>query len=72
MDKVFIEALTNEEVCGNRVDGQFTSRAYDNMLKACSEKLKFPFTKNHLKNRLKTLKSNFGEVKDLFNASGSG
>ena len=34
MDKVFIEALTNEEVCGNRVDGQFTSRAYDTMLKA--------------------------------------
>ena len=42
------------------------------MVKACLGILEFPFTKDHLKNRLKTLKSNFGEVKDLFNASGWG
>ncbi|KAK9725386.1 hypothetical protein RND81_05G140300 [Saponaria officinalis] len=72
MDKVFLDSLMNEVACGNRVDGQFTSHAYDNIIKECTEKLNHPFTKDHLKNRLKTIKSNFNEVFDLFGASGWG
>ncbi|KAK9671719.1 hypothetical protein RND81_12G049900 [Saponaria officinalis] len=62
----------NEVACGNRVDGQFKSHAYDNIIKECTEKLNHPFTKDHLKNRLKIIKSNFNEVFDLFGASGWG
>ncbi|XP_074287285.1 uncharacterized protein LOC141612416 isoform X2 [Silene latifolia] len=72
MDKFFIDALMNEVVLGNRVDGSFTSHAYDNIVKECSEKMKLPLTKDHLKNRLKTIKKNFNEVFDLFGASGWG
>ncbi|XP_074272090.1 uncharacterized protein LOC141595996 [Silene latifolia] len=72
MDKVFIDALMNEVVLGNRVDGSFTSHAYDNIVKECSEKMNQPLTKAHLKNRLKTIKKNFNDVFDLFGASGWG
>ncbi|KAK9740429.1 hypothetical protein RND81_03G034500 [Saponaria officinalis] len=72
MDKVLINALINEATCGNRVDGHFTSHAYENIIKECTEKLNHPFTKDNLKNRLKTIKSNFNEVFDLFGASGWG
>lgn len=72
MDKVFLDALIAEEINGNRVDGQFTSKAYENVVKECTKRLSYPFTKDHLKNRLKTIKTNFGEVHDLFHASGWG
>ena len=67
MDKVFIDALINEVKSRNSVDGTFTSHAYDNVINECTEKLKHPFNKDNLKNRLKTIKSNFNEVFDLFN-----
>uniref|UniRef100_A0A803N437 Myb/SANT-like domain-containing protein n=1 Tax=Chenopodium quinoa TaxID=63459 RepID=A0A803N437_CHEQI len=72
MDKVFLDALIAKDINGNRVDGQFISKAYENVVKECTEKLNHPFTKEHLKNRLKTIKSNFNDVYDLFNASGWG
>ncbi|XP_074296814.1 uncharacterized protein LOC141627444 [Silene latifolia] len=72
MDKVFIDALMNEVVLGNRIDGSFTSHAYDNIVKECSEKMNQPLTKAHLKNHLKTIKKNFNDVFDLFGASGWG
>ncbi|KAL2901082.1 L10-interacting MYB domain-containing protein [Bienertia sinuspersici] len=70
MDKVFLNALIAKEINGNRVDGHFTSKAYENIVKECTEKLGHPFTKENLNNRLKMIKSNFSEVYDLFNASG--
>ena len=72
MDNVFLDALIIEEINGNRVDGQFTSKAYENVVKECTEKLGHPFTKENLKNRLKKIKSNFSKVYDLFSASGWG
>ncbi|KAL2937637.1 L10-interacting MYB domain-containing protein [Bienertia sinuspersici] len=56
MDKVFLNALIAEEVNGNRVDGHFTSKAYENAVKECNEKLGHRFTKENLKNHLKTIK----------------
>ncbi|XP_074300340.1 L10-interacting MYB domain-containing protein-like [Silene latifolia] len=72
MDNVFIDALMNEVVLGNRVDGSFTSNAYNNIANECSEKMNQPLTKAHLKNRLKTIQKNFNDVFDLFGASGWG
>ncbi|KAL2897434.1 L10-interacting MYB domain-containing protein [Bienertia sinuspersici] len=69
MDKVFLNALIAEEINGNCVDGLFTSKAYENVVKECTEKLGHPFTKENLKNRLKAIKSNFSEVYYMFNAS---
>lgn len=66
MDVVLIDALLEQHVNGNRVDGTFTTSAYNNVLKICQEELKYPFDKDHLKNRIKTLKSNFNGIHDLF------
>ncbi|KAL5539290.1 hypothetical protein UlMin_044020 [Ulmus minor] len=66
MDVVLIDALLEQQVNGNRVDGTFTTTAYNNVLKICREELNYPFEKDHLKNRLKTLKSNFNACYDIF------
>ncbi|EEF52875.1 uncharacterized protein At2g29880 [Ricinus communis] len=67
MDDAFIDALVRQQRLGNRVDNVFTTAAYDNMLKELREKIGMPFQKDHLKNRLKSLKNNFKECFDLFN-----
>ncbi|KDP36781.1 hypothetical protein JCGZ_08072 [Jatropha curcas] len=67
MDDAFIDALVHQQRLGNRVDNIFTTAAYDNMLKELREKIAMPFQKDHLKNRLKSLKNNFKECFDLFN-----
>ncbi|XP_062085441.1 uncharacterized protein At2g29880-like [Humulus lupulus] len=66
MDIVLIDALLEQQANGNRVDGTFTTTAYNNVLKICRDKLKYPFDKEHLKNRMKTLKANFNACHDLF------
>ncbi|KAG6481767.1 hypothetical protein ZIOFF_058388 [Zingiber officinale] len=61
----------DQQVNGNRVGSTFTSTAYKEMVVICREKTKIPLTKDHLKNRMKTLKTNFNSCYDLFkNASG--
>uniref|UniRef100_A0A2P2IPS4 Myb/SANT-like domain-containing protein n=2 Tax=Rhizophora mucronata TaxID=61149 RepID=A0A2P2IPS4_RHIMU len=67
MDDAFIDALLHQQRLGFRVDNVFTTAAYDNMVKELREKIGMPFLKDHLKNRLKTLKNNFKECFDLFN-----
>lgn len=67
MDDAFIDALIHQQKLGNRVDGMFTTAAYDNMIKELRGKIGMPFEKDHLKNRLKTLKNNFKECFDIFN-----
>ena len=66
MDVVLIDALLEQQANGNRVDGTFTTTAYNNVLKICREELKYQFDKDHLKNRIKTLKINFNACHDLF------
>ncbi|KAG6486802.1 hypothetical protein ZIOFF_055382 [Zingiber officinale] len=71
MDKIFIDVMLDQQVNGNRVGSTFTSTAYKEMVVICREKTKIPLTKDHLKNRMKTLKTNFNSCYDLFkNASG--
>ena len=66
MDAVLIDALLEQQVNGNRVDGTFTTTAYNNVLTICQGELKYPFNKDHLKNRIKTLKTNFYTCYELF------
>ncbi|OMP08096.1 hypothetical protein CCACVL1_01160, partial [Corchorus capsularis] len=66
MDTVFIDAMSEQNVNGGKLDGSFTPTAYQNMVKICSEKLGTRITKENLKNRLKTLKLNFYGCYDVF------
>nr|XP_043632953.1 uncharacterized protein LOC122604117 [Erigeron canadensis] len=66
MDVVFIEAMRKEHDDGNRIGGTFTSLAYSNMVNYLKEHLQREFTKEHLMNRLKTLKLHFSQCYDLF------
>ncbi|XP_042449174.1 L10-interacting MYB domain-containing protein-like [Zingiber officinale] len=66
MDKIFIDVMLDQQVNGNRVGSTFTSTAYKEMVVICREKTKIPLTKDHLKNRMKTLKTNFNSCYDLF------
>lgn len=69
MDDAFINALVRQQRLGNRVDRVFTTAAYDNMVRELRENIGMPFEKDHLKNRLKTLKNNFKECFDIFNGA---
>ncbi|XP_062085603.1 uncharacterized protein At2g29880-like [Humulus lupulus] len=66
MDVVLLDALLEQQANGNRIDGTFTTTTYNIVLKICQEELKYPFDKDHLKNRIKTLKINFNACYDLF------
>nr|XP_043609783.1 uncharacterized protein LOC122581605 [Erigeron canadensis] len=66
MDEAFIEAMLKEQNEGNRIDGSFTPQAYTNMVNDLTAKLNKDFKKEHLKNRLKTLKDHFSQCYDLF------
>lgn len=72
MDALLIEAMLYEENQGNRRDGTFTSASYMNMVEFLNGKLEIPnLKKEHLKNRLRTLKENFRECYDLFHNKSS-
>ncbi|KAI9153706.1 hypothetical protein LWI28_015372 [Acer negundo] len=52
------------------VHGNFTSKAYENIVLELREKLGVDINKDKVKNRMKSLKTNFSECYDLFNKSG--
>ncbi|KAL4393854.1 hypothetical protein AHAS_Ahas02G0093600 [Arachis hypogaea] len=56
MDTTFIDALIEECRKGNRVDGTFTTMAYDNIFSHLRSIYGNHIRKENLKNRLKTLK----------------
>ncbi|XLS67083.1 hypothetical protein HN51_018106 [Arachis hypogaea] len=66
MDTIFIDALIEECRKGNRVDGTFTTMAYDNILSLLRSIYGNHLRKKNLKNRLKTLKDHFGVCYDHF------
>ncbi|KAL4316992.1 hypothetical protein AHAS_Ahas15G0340500 [Arachis hypogaea] len=66
MDTTFIDALIEECRKGNRVDGIFTTMAYDNILLLLRSMYGNHIRKENLKNRLKTLKDHFGVCYDNF------
>ncbi|KAL4345149.1 hypothetical protein AHAS_Ahas11G0249500 [Arachis hypogaea] len=71
MDAAFLDTLIEECSKGNRVDGTFTTTAYDNVLATLKASFGNYLRKDNLKNGLKTLKDHFGVCYDLFhNLSG--
>ncbi|XP_031482750.1 uncharacterized protein LOC116252544 [Nymphaea colorata] len=72
MDDVLIDALLLQQIIGNRVNDTFTTTAYDNVVTELNDKLGKMLTKDHIKNRMKTLKSNFSSCYDIFKSGLSG
>ncbi|XLS54747.1 hypothetical protein HN51_004502 [Arachis hypogaea] len=66
MDQALLNALAEEALKGNRHDGSWTTKAYANVVKTLSIVIGPHITKNHIKNRMKTLKDHFAEACDLF------
>lgn len=68
-DTVFVDALVHQQSMGNRVDKVFTTAAYNNIVNELRDRLGEPFQKDHLKNRMKTLKHHFKECHYLFSGN---
>ncbi|XP_076951989.1 L10-interacting MYB domain-containing protein-like [Bidens hawaiensis] len=65
MDTVFLQAMITEKDNGNRIDDTFTPQAYTNMVEELSKAFGMDLTKDHLKNRLKTLEEHFSKFYDV-------
>lgn len=72
MDDYLIDALMEQYNCGNKVNGQFTCTAYDNIVKEMSALLDCEMDKDRIKNRWKTLKKHYSDVYDIFKNGLSG
>ncbi|KAL2327701.1 hypothetical protein Fmac_021128 [Flemingia macrophylla] len=66
MDFRLPSAMLDEARLGNRVDGNWTTQAYNNMVESLRQSGLIGITKNNVKNRLKSLKDIWREVHDLF------
>ncbi|KAK9062662.1 hypothetical protein SSX86_002113 [Deinandra increscens subsp. villosa] len=66
MDNAFLQAMITQQDMGNRINGNFSTQAYNDMVEELTTKLQMDLDKNHLKNRLKTLKQRFSQWYDLF------
>ncbi|XP_058751361.1 uncharacterized protein LOC131624442 [Vicia villosa] len=66
MDQILLNALMEEANKGNRHDGAWTIEAYSNVVDALRSLVAPTMTKQHIKNRMKTLKDHFAESYDLF------
>ncbi|KAL2325438.1 hypothetical protein Fmac_024496 [Flemingia macrophylla] len=66
MDFRLLTAMLNEARLGNRVDGSWTTQAYNNMVESLRQFELIGITKNNVKNRQKSLKDRWCEVHDLF------
>jgi len=66
MDNRLLNAMLDEARLGNRVDGSWTTQAYNNMLSNLHEAGFVNLNKNNVKNRQKVLKEKSREVHDLF------
>ncbi|KAJ9565567.1 hypothetical protein OSB04_001533 [Centaurea solstitialis] len=51
---------------GNKIDSTFTPQVYTNMVEQLSKAFEMDLTKDHLKNRLKTIKEHFAKWHDVF------
>ncbi|KAL2322488.1 hypothetical protein Fmac_026867 [Flemingia macrophylla] len=67
MDFRHSSAMLDEARLGNRVDGSWTTQAYNNIVEALRQSGLIGITKNNVKNRQKSLKDRWREVHDLFN-----
>ncbi|XP_052728720.1 uncharacterized protein LOC108322420 isoform X2 [Vigna angularis] len=66
MDARLLHSMIEESRLGNRVDGSWTTQAYNNMVKYLHSCGYVNVSKNNVKNRQKVLKDRWREVHDLF------
>ena len=72
MDEALVDAFLHQQNSGNRVNGTFTPKAYDNIMKELKERLGMQIEKDKIKNRWKTMKSNFAKCFDVIQYGMSG
>ena len=72
MDVALVDVFLYQVIIGGRVNGIFTCKAYDDIVKELVEKFHMEFDKDKAKNRQKTLKKNFHECYDIFKDGLSG
>ncbi|KAJ3689677.1 hypothetical protein LUZ61_018841 [Rhynchospora tenuis] len=65
LDVSLLTILKQEYIEGNFVNGQFTKSSWDQIVLAFNAKTKLNFTKEHLKNRLKVLRTLFKQYDEL-------
>ncbi|GLU12897.1 hypothetical protein SLE2022_295530 [Rubroshorea leprosula] len=66
MDEALMYALLHQHNLGNRVNGSFTTKAYENIVNELKEKLGKDIDKDEVKNHMKTLEANLLKSHDLF------
>lgn len=70
MDKCLTKVLAEQVKKGNKVDNILKPAAFAGALKTLNEKYGLYLTKEHIKNRLKTWRKQFGVLKELLAHSG--
>ncbi|GLT82387.1 hypothetical protein SLE2022_007700 [Rubroshorea leprosula] len=66
MDEALRDAFLHQHNLGNRVNGSFTTKVYENIVNELKEKLGKKVDKDKVKNCMKTLKANLSKSHDLF------
>ncbi|XVF14257.1 hypothetical protein REPUB_Repub09cG0042900 [Reevesia pubescens] len=72
MDDALVDAFLQQHNMRNRVNGTFIKLTYDNIVIELKEKFERDIEKEKVKNRWKTLKTNFSKCYDLFKQGMSG
>ncbi|XP_010247462.1 PREDICTED: uncharacterized protein LOC104590478 [Nelumbo nucifera] len=70
MDRCLTKTLAEQVKKGNKIDKNLTSSAYTAAVSALNKNFGLDLTKEHIRNRLKTLKKQYGILKDLLSQNG--
>ncbi|KAJ1442752.1 Myb/SANT-like domain [Sesbania bispinosa] len=68
MDTIMLNEFVEQERKGNRHDGNWSTEAYDHVVNSFRSAGYVDLTKQHIKNRMKTIKDCWREAYDLFNS----
>jgi len=68
MDEKLLTAMIEEARLGNKVDGSWTTQAYNNIVSNLNQLGFVSVSKNNVKNRQKVVKEKWHEVHDLFSS----
>ena len=72
MNDALVDAFLHQVIIGGRVNGTFTSKAYDDIVKELVENFHMEINKDKVKNQQKTLKKDFHECYNIFKDGLSG
>ncbi|KAK6932187.1 Myb/SANT-like domain [Dillenia turbinata] len=72
MDDALVDAFMHQYDMGNKMNGTFITKAYENIVKELIEKFGEWLNKEKVRNRWKTIKKNFSEPYDIFKNGLSG